>query len=148
VNQGARTKQTKQGFEVEARTLPWHGLSLAGGYTFIDARDSITKERLTFVPSNGAKMSLQYDEEMLGLRGAITGNYVWWNRDPNHWSGWSDKGMIWDLHLSWQPFPKKELLSPELFFSGHNLFNGSQSVHTSIYNSAPRWFEGGMRVRF
>jgi vitamin B12 transporter len=55
--------------------------------------------------------------------------------------------MIWDLHLNWKLLPKDEL-SPELFFSAHNLFNGDQTTYTILYKSVPRWFEGGVRWHF
>jgi len=144
------TDQNRQGFEVELRTAPISGFSVASGYTYLYAEDNDTGKRLQSgsgqsVPPQTVKLKLNYDNTSLGLRGTVTGNYVWWNSDDS--SSMSDKGMIWDLHLNWKLFPAKEL-SPELFFSGHNLFNGNQTTNAEVYNSAPRWFEGGMRVRF
>jgi hypothetical protein len=54
--------------------------------------------------------------------------------------------MIWNLHLNWKPFQKYES-APELFFSINNIFNGSQYI-VDFKPNAPRWFEGGMKVRF
>lgn len=144
------TDQNRQGFEVELRSTPVSGFSLGCGYTYLNAEDNETGKRLhtdssQSVPPHTAKLKLNYDNSSLGIRSTITGNYVWLNRADD--KPMSDKGMIWDLHLNWKLFPAKEL-SPELFLSGHNLFNGSQTTNTDVYNSAPRWFEGGMRVRF
>ncbi len=134
----------KQGFELEAKTVPLYGVSLAGGFTFTDSRDRETNNRLEETPSEQAKLALNYDNSALGLRGALTGNYVWWNSPANREGKYS--GIIWDLHLTRKLCPKSDL-SPELFFSAHNLFNGSQYIH-SLYKNSPRWFEGGVRFRF
>ncbi|GAC1465264.1 MAG: TonB-dependent receptor [Desulfuromonadaceae bacterium] len=144
------TNQNRQGFEIEARTTPFFDLSLASGYTYLYAKNSDTGERLQTnseqtVPPHTVKLALNYNKSDLGLRGALTGNYVWWN-SPDAYPSRSG-GMIWDLHLNWKLHPNSEL-SPELFFSGHNLFNGVQTTDTTLYTNAPRWFEGGVRVSF
>lgn len=146
------TDQNRQGFEVELRTVPVSGFSVASGYTYLAAEDNDTERRLQSnsnqsVPPHLVKLKLNYDNSAWGFRGMLTGNYVWWNRDQSTWYSMSDKGMLWDLHLNWKPFRKHDL-APELFFTGHNLFNGNQTTNVEIYSSAPRWFEGGMRVRF
>lgn len=145
VNQDTLAKQTKQGFEVEARTVPWYGFSLAGGYTYIDAWDRDTHERLPLVPKHGAKLALQYDDSRLGLRGIVTGNYVWWNSPPEKQGKYNT--ILWDLHLT-QKLPFGAALAPELFFSVHNLFNSDQYSDGILYKNAPRWLEGGVRWRF
>lgn len=144
--------QNRQGFEVELRTTPLFGFSVVSGYTYLDAWDNDTGKRLKSdsgqsVPPHNVKLKLNYDNSAWGFRATLTGNYVWWNRDPSTWYTMSDKGMLWDLHLNWKPFRKHDL-APELFFTGHNLFNGNQTTMVEIYSSAPRWFEGGVRVRF
>lgn len=143
------TNQIRQGFEIEARTAPLFGLSLVSGYTYLYAKDSDTGEQLKTnsqqtVPPHLAKLALKYDSLRLGVRGTLSGNYVFWNG-----SGYpvSDRGMIWDLHLDWKIRPASDL-SPQLFLSGHNLFNGNQTVDTTLYNTYPRWFEGGVRLFF
>lgn len=137
-------EQIKQGFELEARTFPLYGFTLAGGYTFTDARDRETNNRLEQVPVHGAKLALNYDRDSLGLRGALTGNYVWWNAPASKNAKYSP--IIWDLHLTKKLCPKNDL-SPELFLSVHNLFSGSQYVDF-LYPNSSRWVEGGVRFRF
>jgi vitamin B12 transporter len=144
------TNQNRHGFEVEARTIPFFGASLASGYTYLYAKNSDTGERLQTnseqtVPPHTVKLALNYDHTDLGLRGALTGNYVWWNSPADTPS--QSSGMIWDLHLTWKVAPKSEL-SPELFFSSHNLFNSVQTTYTPLFTNAPRWFDGGIRVKF
>lgn len=139
--------QVRQGAELELRTSPLYGLSLTGGYTFSDSWDKDTKAELTSAesgPRQNIKAGLNYDNSDLGLRGALTGSYVRWNVPSDSHGNLST--MIWDLHLNWKVLPKKEL-SPELFFSVRNIFNGNQYI-TDFKPNAPRWFEGGVRVRF
>lgn len=142
--------QNREGFEIEARSTPLFDLSLTGGYTFLYVKDSDTGERLQTnsnqtVPPHTVKLALNYNKADLGLRGVLTGNYVWWNSPADYQS--KSAGMIWDLHLNWKINPKAET-SPELFFSGHNLFNGVQTTDTELFNTPSRWFDGGIRVRF
>ncbi len=148
--------QNRQGFEVEVRTTPVLNLALTSGYTYLYAKNTDTGERLQSngdqaVPPHTVKLALNYDKNDLGLRGTLTGNYVWWNSPANYPTINNpsvDSAMIWDLHLNWKINPKSEL-SPELFLSGHNLFNGVQTVGgTELYTNAKRWFDGGLRVRF
>ena len=139
------TKSTRQGFEAEARSIPVYGFTLAGGYTYTDARDRDTNEQIKGIPTNLAKLSLQYNNAPIGLRGILTGNYVWWN-GPDDLFG-SYKPVVWDLSLTQTLFPGREL-SPELFFSAHNLFNGSQYQINTVSNNPSRWIEGGVRFRF
>ena len=144
------TNQDRQGFEIEARTTPLFDFSLTGGYTYLHAKDSDTGAQLQTgigqaIPPHLVKLALNYNKTDLGLRGALTGNYVWWNAVAD--SSARDCGMIWDLHLNWKLLPKSEL-SPELFFSGHNLFNGVQTTGTELYTNPSRWYDGGLRVRF
>lgn len=144
------SNQQRQGVELEARTTPLFGLSLTGGYTYLDAWDSDTGQRLhtdsnQTVPPHTVKLALNYDNRELGLRGTLTGNYVWWNRDES--SAARDTGMIWGLHLNWR-LKSWYKLTPELFFSAHNLFNGVQTTDSELFKNASRWFEGGMRVKF
>jgi len=136
--------QIKQGFEVEARTVPLYNTSLAGGYTFINARDKETERRLHDIPEHGAKLALHYDNARLGLAGIMTGNYVRWNSAPDN-NGKYD-GFIWDLSLTKKVRPDSDL-SPELFFSVHNLFDGSQYLKDR-YKNTGRWLEGGVRLKF
>lgn len=148
--QATITNQNRQGFEVEARTTPLYNLSLSAGYTYLYVKNSDSGERLQTdsqqtVPPHTVKLALNYDQPILGLRGTLSGNYVWWNAGPTSMA--ANQGMVWDLHLNWKILPESEL-SPELFFSGHNLFNNLQTTDTELYHNPNRWFEGGMRVRF
>lgn len=146
----AITNQNRQGFEIEARTTPLFNISFTGGYTYLYAKNTDTGERLQTnnqqsVPPHVIKLAMNYDKSDIGLSGALTGNYVIWNSAEGYPS--ASAGMIWDLNLNWKLRPKSNL-SPELFFSGHNLFNGMQTTDPIVYQNASRWFDCGIRVKF
>jgi vitamin B12 transporter len=144
------SNQDRKGFEVEARTVPVLGFSLTGAYTYTDAKDADTGERLKTnsdqtVPPHVIKAGLLYDDRDHGLRGTLTGSHVVWNAIPEYNA--ANRGMVFDLHLNWKVRPAADL-SPELFFSGRNLFSNVQTVMPELYSNTPRWFEGGVRWRF
>ncbi|MDD2539717.1 MAG: TonB-dependent receptor [Desulfuromonadaceae bacterium] len=144
------TNQNRQGFEIEARTTSVYNLSLATGYTYLYAKNADSGAELQTnsdqsVPPHMVKLALDYNKSDLGLHGVLTGNYVWWNSPAKQPS--QSSGMIWDLHLNWKLKPISGL-SPELFFSGHNLLNGVQTTDTTLYTNPKRWFDGGIRVKF
>ena len=142
-----REEQVRQGAELELRTAPLYGVTLSSSYTFTESWSKDTKAELPSGqsgPRQSVKFGLNYDNNDIGLRGTLTSNYAWWKTQED---GSADtSSTIWDLHLNWKPFQKKEM-SPELFFSVRNIFNGDQYLVNFLPN-APRWFEGGVRVRF
>lgn len=138
--------QVRQGIDLELRSSPLYGFALTGGYTYADGWDKESREELTATemgPRQTAKLGVNYDNPTLGLRGALTGNYARLH-EPAHPP--RDSAVIWDLHLTRKLFPGEEL-SPELFFSARNLFNGAQ-YQVVLHANNPRWFEAGVRYRF
>ncbi|ACM21550.1 ligand-gated TonB-dependent outer membrane channel [Geotalea daltonii FRC-32] len=133
----------RQGGELEVRTVPLYGLFFTAGYTFTDARNRETNERIKTVPVHSAKLSLQYDDSHTGLRGVLTGNYVRWNAVPEN--GARDASVLWDLSLT-KSISLREY-APELFFTVHNVFDNSQYQLFMLENTG-RWLEGGMRFKF
>ena len=144
------TNEKHEGFEVEARTVPFLGLSLSGGYTYLYAYDSDTGVRIQSnsghaVPPHVVKTVLRYDYNPWGVHGTLTGNYAWWNGSSDYFA--VNQGMVWDLHLNWQMLPANEL-SPELFFSAHNLFNANMTTYYPLYSTPTLWYDGGVRIKF
>lgn len=137
-------KHDRQGFEVEAKTIPISGVSLSAGYTFIDTRDSDTNQRVKDLPVQLLKSAINYNNPAWGTKGTLTGNYAVLDMKDYHHAHYSP--MLWNLHLSQQLRPGNEF-SPELFFSINNLFNGYQ-YWDYWYPTAPRWLEGGVRFNF
>jgi len=138
-------KYKRQGGELELKTTPLYGFSLGGGYTYTGLTNEYTGEEIRNYPKNQAKIALNYSSSDMGLKGILTGNYVWWN-GADGWYGHYTP-VIWDISLTQKLLPKSDM-SPELFFSGHNLFNGTQHYLDTVYNNTRRWIEGGVRFRF
>lgn len=140
--------QVRQGFELEAKTVPIYGFALGGGYNYTHNRDKNTDKELSGdqsgVPLQAAKIALTYNNRDLGLTGSLNGNYAWWRMPADYNARYT--ATIWDLHLTQKIVPSSEL-SPELFFSVRNMFNSSQYT-SDIRPNTPRWVEGGVRFRF
>jgi len=130
------------GSELEIRTKPVHNTSMGGGWTFTETTRTSDGTEVLNVPRHTVQLSLRYDDKT--YRGVMTGRHIWWNSEPDFNGKYF--GLIWDLHLG-ATLLKRENSSLELFFSGHNLFNGAQ-FDRDIEPNTGRWFEGGMRVRF
>lgn len=136
-------RQLSLGGEVEVRTVPVFNTSLGAGYTFTET--TRTSDDSVVFSSNIARHTLQlalrYDDKT--FRGVLNGRYLYWNSAPDDFS---KPGLLWDLHLG-ATLLKRESNSLELFFSGHNLFNGAQ-YNRDVFPNVGRWFEGGVRVKF
>ncbi|WP_187148452.1 TonB-dependent receptor plug domain-containing protein [Geobacter metallireducens] len=144
---GERLRLLKEGFEVEARTTPFFDTWLSLGYVFIDARNADTDRRLQEIPRQTWDLGLHYDDRT--FRGALLGHYIWWN-EPSTRGGIAFNAryddFIWDLNLGWKAY-KGQNAEAELFFTGHNLFNGRQYTN-EIFVNPSRWFEGGLRIKW
>jgi len=139
-----KTEEIRKGFEIEGRSNPWHDLTLAAGYMHSDVLDRNTETRITLVPIATTKLSLQYSNHQSGLNALLAGSYVNWPSGAGN--DVHDRQIYWDLHLS-QKLPEHGGVTPELFFSWHNLFDNAQYLD-DFRTNAPRWFEGGLRVSF
>ena len=139
-----RRAEVRQGYDVEIKTVPLYHLSAGVGYTWIDSYVPHDKSQFTYdAPTNSLKLILDYNNRASGSSALLQGNYVWWNDKSN---GGYYKPIVWDLFLNQKLCPTNET-SPELFFSGRNLFNGSQ-YNNDLYKNPGRWIEGGVRFSF
>ena len=138
-----KDRQRRQGVEAELRTVPVFGTSLSGGITYIDATDRATGQRINNVPRVTGDMGIDYRNDEF-INGSLRGHFIRWNSDPGFDA--RDSAMIWDLHLQ-KKFPVRNWGGAELYFSVHNVFNGSQ--YSSFFFPNPqRWFEGGVKWTF
>ncbi|MHC1697350.1 MAG: TonB-dependent receptor plug domain-containing protein [Geobacteraceae bacterium] len=136
-------KQRREGVEVEIKTTPVYSLSLSGGFTFVKAKDKTTGEIVKDVPRYAYDLGVQYDNDRI-IKAHLKGRYVDWNASPG--SEGKYDALIWDLNLS-KGVILSEAVTAEIFFTAHNLFNGSQ-YQTSLFQNPRRWFEGGIRFAF
>jgi vitamin B12 transporter len=136
-------KQRRQGVEVELKTMPLFNTSLTAGYALIDATDRITGADVPDTAHYTWDLGLQYDDRK-SFRATLKGHYIRWNGSVPVTT--SSSAMIWDLFLA-KRFPLSDRREMEIFFSGRNLFNGSQYL-IDLYRNPGRWFEGGLRFSF
>ncbi|HKZ17893.1 MAG TPA: TonB-dependent receptor, partial [Geobacteraceae bacterium] len=138
-----KEKQRRQGVEVEVKTMPVYNVSLLAGYAYIDAKDRVTGEEITGVAGNTVDVGVQYDDRK-SFQGTLKGHYIRWHVNPEDNGRYS--AMIWDLNLAKKIYSGSDM-GAALFFTAHNLFNGSQ-YPTDFSRNPGRWFEGGVRFNF
>lgn len=143
---GESDKQVKQGVEVEVRTAPLYNTSLFAGFNFVDAYSRESDKEIPGIASPTWNLGLYYDDRR-SFHGALTGHYIWWNNSSefNILPG-KYNALIWDINLNKKIFAVEDY-SAEVFFTGHNIFNGSQ-YQDGAFPNPRRWFEGGVRLRF
>ena len=137
-----KQRQLKQGFELEARTLPFLNTSLSAGYTFVNAKDGDTGAILHGVPRHTVAVAIKFLRD--DYRALLTGRHIDWNSSPDQNSKYG--AMIWDLHLG-KKFPWSGHRSLELFLSVRNLLNGNSYLYENLKNTG-RWGEAGVRCTF
>lgn len=130
----------RKGFEAEAETAAWNGLSAKGGFALLQ------------IDRSGAERTQDQYQANLGLshrlgtwRAQLLGHFVWWD-----YAGGSREGRVndflWDLAAS-KGLPAVAGVEPEVYANVRNLFNGKQSVELD-WGTEHRWAEAGLRVRF
>ena len=140
VNKG---RQRRQGFEVEAKTVPVYHFSLSAGVEIIDAKDLDTGERVTDIPTRVYDLGLHYNDEHT-FKALLLGRYIDWN-DQTQLKG-EYGSFVFDLSMIKKIQVRKDA-SWEAFANVHNIFNGKQYI-LSVYKNPERWFEGGIRYKF
>lgn len=130
----------RQGIEFEVETVPFYNCSFKAGFAYVDL-DPATDNGSTVMQT--WNVGLRYDGRKY-LKAQITGRYVDWDLDPAFMANYDD--FIWDFNAGWKIW-SQEKTAVELFFSAHNIFNGSQYVQSDIVNPG-RWVEAGSRISF
>jgi vitamin B12 transporter len=130
----------RQGIEVETETVPLYNLILRAGFSYVDL-NPINDSGSTGI--HAWNVGLRYDNRKT-FRAQLSGRYVWWNLDPTLRASYDD--FIWDFNLSKKIYSQGKS-AVEVFFSAHNIFNGSQYTFGDIINPG-RWVEAGTRISF
>jgi vitamin B12 transporter len=133
-------KVKRSGFEIEAETLPLYNFSALAAISYVDIDPS---NELGANNNYSYIIGLRYDDRR-SFRAQLFGRYNYWDL-PDFWEAKYDN-FIWDLNLI-KKITYIEKVSPEIFFTAHNLFGSS--YYTNIESKNPeRWVEAGVRVRF
>ena len=133
------------GFEIEAITREFYGLSLTGNFTFTsydidETENSVSSDDETYT----GNAILSYRIPTLGLRAELAGHYYWisdelQNESPVHGT------FLWDLLIA-KGFDYSGL-SGELYIKGKNIFNESQYFDFE-YPNPDRWVEIGITLKY
>ena len=132
----------RDGIELVMETERWHGLALEANHTLVRINPESDPD-----PGDTSFSNLIFDYHgAWGCSGRLAGNHVWFNDDDAVPSAHKDSAMIWDATAT-KAFQLDSRYRLDLFASGHNLFNGSQTVYTPSPNPS-RWLEAGLRLHF
>jgi vitamin B12 transporter len=133
----------RQGVEVAIRTAKFHNFTLSAAAAFVDSKNLTTGEEIRNLPSYTYDVGLRYDDGK-SFRGLLKGRYAWWNQEEQLGAKYSS--FIFDLDLI-KTILRRQDRSCEVFFTGHNIFNGSQ-YSDEFFRNARRWVEAGVRYKF
>jgi vitamin B12 transporter len=139
---------TRQGYELEADSVPIYNLSLKVGHAYAHVK-SDTVQSSYANPSYDTYswlIGIKYDDRR-SFNALLSGSYVWWdyaslpsNPDPRY------DTFIWDLTAT-RKFRASDKTTMETFLSVHNIFSGAHYT-ASFYPNPGRWVEGGLRFKF
>ncbi len=138
-----RGRTRLNGIELEAKTQPWHDLTLTANGTYVE-EDTESAENDELYNAN---LILDYNDNH-SLKAQLAGRYNWFNerdllRDSSY-RNW-DTNFIWDTSVTKTLYLHR--LSADLFFVVHNLFESS-SYWDDEYQNPGRWVEGGITFKF
>ncbi|TWJ13656.1 TonB-dependent receptor [Geobacter argillaceus] len=131
---------TRQGFELEAETAPFHNLTLRAAHAYVNIDRHSDPEALV---QYSYQTGIKYDDRQ-SFMAHLSGTYIWWNLPASRLAKYNT--FIWDANLS-KRFSVAGTTGTELFLTVHNLF-ASSNYTMAVYPNPGRWFEGGVRVRF
>ncbi|HWR89305.1 MAG TPA: hypothetical protein VN260_03525, partial [Dissulfurispiraceae bacterium] len=137
-----KDKVRRQGVEIELKTIPVFHTSLSAGFTYLDATDRETGERLKDTAPYTYDIGIQYDHN--NLKALLTGHFIWWNASAENEGKYN--AFVWDFNAS-KRFPLSSERSLDLFFTIHNIFDSSQYLN-ALFKNPGRWIEGGVRFSF
>ncbi len=137
-------KQRRKGVEIEFRTMKFYNFTLSAGATFIHAEDPDTGQDVGNVPKYTYDVALKYDDGKSSFRGLLKMHYIWWNSSADLMGRYSSP--VVDLNLIKGLLRRGDNLL-EVFFTAHNIFNGSQ-YQQSFFRNPGSWVEAGLRYKF
>ena len=137
INKG---KVKRDGLEIEAETIPIYNMSMSVGFAYVDI-DPTDEKGVSY--NYACNIGIRYDDKK-SFMAELFGHYVWWDLDEYYMEKHDD--FIWDLNLNKRIW-SKEKAATELFFTAHNIFNGSQYIHVDSKNPGT-WIEAGIRFKF
>ncbi|MEW6288781.1 MAG: TonB-dependent receptor [Thermodesulfobacteriota bacterium] len=130
-------KQRRQGFELEAKTVPFYNLSLQADFSYVHLNNYGSYDNTSEYASN---LALLYDSGTIAA--GLYGHYIWYDAQVS-----DADDFIWDVTIR-KRFALSASLAMDLFASGHNILNGTQESDRDNYPCVARWLEAGLRFHF
>jgi len=145
---------TRQGYELEADTVPFYNLSLKLGHAYTHVKgDRVILPNGAVVLPNGHSnpyfdnyswlVGIKYDDRR-SFSAQLSGSYVYWDLEPAQEGKYTT--FIWDL-TGTKRFQLNDWSTLECFLTVHNIFSGHYYT-TSAYPNPGRWVEGGLKFKF
>lgn len=133
------------GFELEVRTVSYHGLSFIGNFTYIREENKIDSSNIwedddTYT----GNLILSYLNTQYGLRAELASHYYWIS-DHEKGEAPVEGTFLWDILLA-QDIDFSSL-NGEVYLKGHNIFNADQYFDVD-YPNPERWLEVGCVLKF
>ena len=140
---------TRQGYELEADTVPFYNLSLKLGHAYAHVKGDSVQNGYSnrYYDTYSWLAGVKYDDRS-SFTALLSGRYVWWDLAPTM-PAYPDPvydTFIWDLSAT-KKFRLDESNSLETFLTLHNIFGGNYYT-LSVYPNPGRWVEGGVRFKF
>jgi len=137
INKG---KARRNGFEIKAETSSVYNMSMSAGFAYVDI-DPTDEKGIGY--NYTCNIGIRYDDQK-SFMAELFGHYVWRDLDGSYMAKYDD--FIWDFNLN-KRIRSKEKTATELFFTAHNIFNGSQYILGDSKNPGT-WIEAGIRFKF
>lgn len=142
INQGG---VTRQGYELEADSVPFYNLSLKLGHAYAHVKtDTVTAGYANpFYDTYSWLVGVKYDDRR-SFSTLLSGRYIWWDSTGTPTPRYDT--FIWDLTAT-KKFQTSDKTTLETFLTVHNIFGGDYFT-TAYYPNPGRWVEGGLRFKF
>ncbi len=134
-----------KGFELEAKTAAYHGLTLTANFTYLREESKMTnasswEDDDTYT----GNLIVSYLNKKYGVRTELAGHYYWMsdhikNEAPEHGN------VIWDFLIA-KDFDFS-ISSGEVYLKGYNIFDRDQYFDID-YPNPGRWLEMGVALKF
>lgn len=135
-----RGKISRRGAELEIRTIPMRNFVAKAGLAYSHIKEFESAKRRDIYTID---LGLVYDDGKY-FRGELFGHYIDPDDDDHSPEGGYD--FIWDINMN-RKLSHGPQYRTELFFSAHNIFNGSHYDHEDMVNPG-RWVEAGLKLRY
>ena len=139
----------RQGYELEAETVPFYNLSLKLGHAYVHVKgDTVVNGYANpYYDLYSWLVGIKYDDRR-SITAQLNGSYIWWDYPPLPPVNLAPqyRTFIWDL-TGTKRFRTSDTTTLETFLTLHNLFSGAHYT-TSAFPNAIRWIEGGLRFKF